>query len=424
MTVTVSPHSPASTKPVRFAVCPKRRAPSALTRALALLVLLLSFTPTARAEQATASTQPSAPPAPYRPLLFAYGSSQNYWVANVEQYREGARQRYKTLVRGQTLPAGDWRDMGVVYGHAAALANLQGELAVLLDDGAWKRVGEAGITTGPTVPGSGQVLAWGSADGGLYAVRAIEGGKEAVAPRPTDTTQPATAPSTQPATRPAPPAPNVATTTTKPATTRPLTLVLLRYDRGQWVGVADLPPELTGATLSLAGVGDKPLLAASAEPGVIRTLVWDDDRWQDLGEIRPAIKVANFGAVSAGHLTAVWAVDAEGGMNLFVKREGEAWSMLKSFALPKAPAGAQRAIAAAGEEFRVVFLKDGKFWEQRYEASGSARGSVAEMPMPLPNRPDPLIRIIQTFVLLGMVLVILITFYRRRAATRGKDDEE
>src|SRR5258705_4874529 len=80
---------------------------------------------------AAQSTQPAPATQPYRPTLLAYGSADQYWIANVEPYRDGAKTRFKTLIRQQTLPAGDWKELGAVYGYAAALAEMQGELALL-----------------------------------------------------------------------------------------------------------------------------------------------------------------------------------------------------------------------------------------------------------------------------------------------------
>jgi hypothetical protein len=385
----------------------------------ARLALITCGLLTLRARPAAAqSIQPAPATQPNRPTLLAYGSSDQYWIANVEPYRDGAKTRFKTLIRQQTLPAGDWKELGAVYGHAAALAEMQGELALLLDDSSWKRVGEGGLTTGPSVPGAGAVLAWGSTASTLYAIRAVEGGKEGVTTRPVE-------PAALPATRVA--ATQTAASATSKPTTRPLDLALLRYEKGQWVGVADLPASAnTAAAFSLASAGNKPLLAFSADGSAIRTFALVDSKWEDWGEVRPGGRASGFGLLTAGHAAALWTADPDGGMKLFLKREAEPWTPAKAFNLPVVPAGAQRALAAAGEEFRLVFLKDGKFWEQRYDRSGALFGSLTEMPVPQTNRPDPIIRILYSVMLLGMVIVMLVTFYRRRAAatTAEKKDEE
>jgi hypothetical protein len=371
---------------------------------------------------------------PARPTVLAFGTSDQYWVANVESYREGTKAKYKTLVRGQSLPAGDWRDLGVVLGQAAALAETQGELAILLDDGSWKRLGGAGLATGPALPGTGPVMAWGSARGVLYAVRGVEGGREAVTTRPVEmpdwtyvpATRPTAATTTMPATTQSATArPAAATAATRP-TTRPAALTLLRYEKGQWVGVADVPVSaLVGATsLSLSGVGNKPLLAVATETGPIHTYLLDDSQWKEAGEVRPGGRPVTMGALSTANLPAIWTVDQDGAMKLFLKREGEEWAG-RTLEAPGVPPNAQRALAAAGDEFRLVLSKDGKLWEQRYDLSGAPRGTLTEMPVPVVYKPDPFLRILQYFVVLGMVVVMLVTFYKRRAATRdaGEKDE-
>ncbi|MDB5322414.1 MAG: hypothetical protein JWN40_4045 [Phycisphaerales bacterium] len=358
------------------------------------------------------TTQPA--PLPTRPSVLAYGSADQYWIAEVQSFGGGSKPRYKTLVRQQTLPAGDWKDLGTVFGQAVALAEAQGELAILLDDGSWKRLGEGGLSTGPSVPGSGQILAWGSVASALYAIRAVEGGTQGVTTRPVES---ATTTRPQPSTQiiVAPPA--------KPAT-RPLTLALLRYERGQWVGVADIPAAAsTAGSFSLAGAGNKPLLAVSTDGSVINTFALVDGRWEDWGQVRPTPRAANFGVLTAGHLAALWSADAQGGMQLFLKREGEPWSAPKPLQIPPSQAGAQRAFAAAGDTFRMVFLKDGKLAEQRYDATGALNGSLSEMQVPQTNRPDPIVRILYSVMLLGMVVVMLVTFYRRRAVIEKKDEE-
>jgi hypothetical protein len=390
-----------------------------LTIPVCVLIAAIAASASAAAPASAPATTQSAATQPFRPTLFAYGSSDQYWIASVESYREGTKTRFKTFVRQQTLPAGDWKDLGVVYGHATALAEVNGELALLLEDGSWKRLGEAGLSTGPTVPGAGQVLAWGSASSTLYAIRAVEGGPDAVTTRPVEpTSRPSGAPGAT--TR----AFTLAPAASQPSI-RPLTLALLRYERGQWVGVSELPPGTsTAANFALAAAGNKPLLAVSSDRGVVHTFTWVDFKWEDDGDVRATARTSDFGLLTVSHLAALWTIDPDGGMTLFLKHEGESWSPAKAFVLPAVPQGAQRALAAAGEEFRLVFLKEGKFWEQRYDANGSPLGGLNELRAPQTNHADPIIRILYSILLLGMVVVMLVTFYRRRATIEKKDDEQ
>ena len=220
------------------------------------------------------------------------------------------------------------------------------------------------------------------------------------------------------------PRPTTITTAPTKPTTRPLTLALLRYERGQWVGVSDLPATAhTAGSFSIGGARNKPLLAVSTDGAVIHTFALVDGKWESWGDIRATSRAAAFGVLTVGHVAALWSSDAQGGIQLSLKREGEAWSTFKPLLLPQSQAGAQRAIAAPGDAFRVVFLKDAKLTEQRYDASGAPNGSLSEMQTPQTNRPDPIIRILYSVMLLGMVVVILVTFYRRRAAVEKKDEE-
>ena len=360
------------------------------------------------------TTQPS------RPSLLAYGSSDHYWIANIESYKEANKIQYKTLLRGQILPAGDWKDLGVVYGYAAGLAEAQNELAILLDDGSWKRRTDTGLTTGQVVPGSGPVLAWGSAGSTLYAIRAVNGGKNSIVPQIFDSSPPIRDASTLSTTRAATTPANV----TSQPTTRPTTLVLLRFDKGQWQGAADLPVGAGPASVTIAGVGTKLLLAAASDTGEVRVWALVESKWEGWGEIQAASRPKELGALALGNVPALWMMDQDGGVKVFLKREGDQWTPLKAFTLPKAIAPtAQRTLAAAGEEIRLVVLsKEGKVWERRYDATGNPRGDLAELQTPQVYRENPMVRVFQLVVLLAMVIVMLVTFYKRRSAA-GKQDE-
>jgi hypothetical protein len=347
---------------------------------------------------------------PSRPTILSYGSADQYWVATVEK-DQTSKARFKTLVRSQALPAGDWRDLGVIYGHATALAQTQGDLAVLLDDGAWKRLGTGGLSTGPALPGTGGVLAWGSVGQTLYAVRAVEGGLESLATQPSATTQAAA--STQASAGPG--------ITTRPTTTtRPARLTMLKLDRGQWVGVADLPTDM-GGLMAVAGFGNKPVLATPGLNGTVHTFVLNDAKWEPMGDARVGGRAGGaFGLIAAGRVLALWA-DQEGQIELYLKREGEAWAAAEGFKMAGGP-NAKRTLAAAGEEFRMALLEDGKLREQRYDLSGKPRGTLTEMPTPQTFQPDPLLRALEVIVLLAIIVVVMVTFYRRRAAAGEKEE--
>lgn len=414
-------------------------APSHPVRAFVpfLLLLLLATASLAQTAPTTAPTAPAAPE-PYRPILLAYGSADRYWIARVETYTDGAKVRMRTLVRGQELPAGDWQDLGTVFGHAVALAETQGELALLMEDGSWKRRGATGLATGPFLPGAGAVLAWASSSRDLYAIRNVEGGVEGVTTRPVEPASrpPATQATTTPATtrraqlapsistRPAPSA-GIAQAATHP-TTRPARPTLLHFDHGQWVAVAELPPGAANAHLALAVVGNKPLLATSTDGGaIVHTQVFSDGHWHDFGQIRTNQRPGRFGLLANGTLPALWTIDPDGAMKLFLKREGEDWTAATPFALPpNLPETAQRTLATAGQEFRLVLLKDGTVFERRYDTAGLPRSDLVQLPTPQTYRPDAMFWVVRAFVILGMVIVMLLTFYRRRGPPEPTPDDD
>jgi hypothetical protein len=395
-----------------------------------LPLVLLATTSLAQTAPSTAPSTAPAIPEPYRPLLLAHGSADHYWIARVESYQDGPKVRMRTLVRAQDLPAGDWQDLGAIFGHAVALAESQGELAVLLEDGSWKRRSAAGLATGPLIPGTGPVLAWASSARDLYAVRNVEGGAQGVAtrpveaaPRPAAATQPATAATAATTQRAfvAPsiatrPSANVAQLATRPAPTRPARPTLLQFQRGQWVAVGELPALSAAAQLALAVTGNNPLLAASTDGGAnVRTFLWQDGHWRDFGAIRTGQRPGRFGLLGDGLLPAVWTIDPDGAMKLFLKREGEDWTAAAPFALPpNLPETAQRTLATAGQDFRLVLLKDGNVFERRYDTTGSPRSELAQLPTPQAYRPDAMFWAVRAFVILGMVIVMLLTFYHRR----------
>jgi hypothetical protein len=476
---------------------PRATAPFATTTlALALALALLApalaraappSTRTATAPATTPSTAPSTAPASrpapalLRGAVWAFGSADQYWIGVTFPVKEAGGAKFNTVVRAQSLPAGDWRELGVVVGRAVGVAECDRDLALLLDDGGWKRVGAGGLATGPDLPGNGPVLAWSTVGSTLYAVRSHEGGMAAMPhrapgpradrrslhaasapsagePSPASAAVPTTtraAPPAAAATKPiastkpakaATPASTTTTTTKTVSSARPPVPVLLKFDKGEWVAVADVPPEAHFAgEFALAGAPGKPLLAAFTDPGPIR--VWalsesadggSPSHWADFGTIRPpaAASTGSRGAplirfdlltVGAAYLPTLWTEDAAGRMRVFTRREAEDWAPLERFALPAGlPVDADRVLAAAGEELRLVTLtKDGKsLREQRYETTGVARGGLVELPVPQSPRTDPFQMVIKVFLVTALAVAVLVTFYKRRSASTSSGGAE
>src|SRR5690348_14700921 len=82
-------------------------------RFFALVACLLSLIAPAAHSQTTQAVRQAA--------LFAVGAEDQYWVAVVEAVKD-AKGQFKTVVRTQGLPAGDWREQGTVFGQAVGVA--------------------------------------------------------------------------------------------------------------------------------------------------------------------------------------------------------------------------------------------------------------------------------------------------------------
>jgi hypothetical protein len=397
-----------------------------LARVLAALVVLIPAAHALAQTRHATTTVPSAPVEPYRPTLLAYGASDRYWIARFETYQEGGKPRTRTVIRGQELPGGDWQEFGSLYARAAALAESQGDLAVLLDDNSWCRVGLGRLATGTQLPGTGPVLAWASSARDLYAIRNVEGGVEGVTTRPaTDAADRRPATTQAATTLPQSSGPSIATrpsAAAPPPTTRPARPTLLLLQQGQWVAVAELPR--AGGPVALAVVANKPILAVTPPGGGVQMYVLNDNRWQDFGRIPVPQRPGRFDLLAAGSIPALWTIDNDGAMKLYLKREGDDWTRAVPFSLPPGlPENAQRTLAFAGQDFRLVTFKDNALWERRYDTGGAPRSDLAQLPAPQGNRQDALFWAIRGFVIAGMVIVMLLTFYHRRSTPdEARDD--
>jgi hypothetical protein len=376
----------------------------------------------APATQSTAAV--TTQPAPFKPVLMAHGTSGRFWIAYVESYKEGGKTMNRTNIRAQALPADQWEELPTVYGHAVALASIQGDLAVLIDDWSWRRVGES-VSTGPSiVAGTGPVLAWTSSPQALYGIRAVEGGIGALGSAPSPTTAPATLAATQDA------GPSISTrpSAARTGTGKPAIPVLFRYERGQWAALAEVPPAGVGKSLALTIVNNKPVVAVQSSPGVLSAWIRADGGWSEWGQVNADPTTERFGLLATPTSAALWTMNADRSMQLFLRSENDPWAAASAFAVPRSvPRDAHRALTVAGEEFRLVAFKDGKLMQQRYDLTGNPRGELAELPTPRPQQPTPLLWILQSVVLLVMILVMLVTLYRRRSAaaqTQQQDSEE
>lgn len=369
---------------------------------------------------APAQTQPTTQPAAPRPALLATGSPDRFWIAQSDTH---SKTRVRTLLRGQILPAGDWQDLGPALGAVASMADMRGELALLFDDQTWKRIGATGVvSSGLSIPGSGPVLAWGGTSQALLAIRDVEGGKSAL-PEPVQT-PPDPDVFAKPVTRPAATRPSTTQASTAPTTrsVSPPRPVLFQFERGQWKAVADVPASAT-STMALGSLDHRPVLAVSSGQQ-IQTYAWIDAHWVDWGKVNAG--TGRFQLSGAPTFCVLWAIDPDGSSKVW-RQLGKGWEPI-TLAQTAADAIPQRTFAVAGNELRLVVLKDGAVWEQRYEVTGekagAVRGGLTQLASPHSNQPNPFAWLFQAFLFTLFITVIVIVLYRRRQAAPTEKNED
>jgi hypothetical protein len=337
---------------------------------------------------------------PWPAPLLASGSGDRFFIALAQTDKDG---KHKTMLRGQVLPGGEWYDFGVVWGQAAGLAQVQGDAAILFSDGTWKRVGQT-FSTGTNLPGEGPVLAWASGKAGVYGVRAAEGGAESFHYAPV--TQPATRPTTRSTTR-------ASDMISKP--------VLFVYERRDWTALVDLPAA-AGDAIELCIAGSRPVVAAQLD-GVVKTWSLSEKVWSDWGDVNTG-SVARFGLLPTSSGAALWTIDQNGAIKLYLRGETSPWKQVDVKMPGGVPADARRVLAFAGEEFRLVVLKENKFFEQRYAADGAMRGEMGELPVARAAMGNPFSLMYQMLVLLAMALIMVLAIYRRKKLQEQEKEEE
>lgn len=393
----------------------------ALARCLICSMFLMQ-TLAVRAQTKPATTAPLP-----RPLLLATGSADRFWIA---QFDTASKTRTRTFLRGQVLPTGDWQDLGSVPGIVTALADMRGELALLLEDGTWKRVGiGTSMSSGVSVPGTGPILAWGSATHALLAVRAVAGGKAALAEPAPPVADPDlfAPPATRPATRAASTAP-----TTRPATTRSadtLVPVLFQFERGRWHALADVPAR-ADAIMALGALNQQPVVAISDGGDAITTFAWVNARWSEWGKVR--IGHGRFQLCGAGSYVILWSVDADNAVRVWRfmnndPKKGQ-WEAVPLTPARAADAQSQKAIAVAADELRMLALHNGAIGEQRYQiignTAGTARGELSTLSTPRSNQPNPFQWLLQSFLFMLFMTVVIVVLYRRRQAAAKNEDKD
>jgi uncharacterized RDD family membrane protein YckC len=347
---------------------------------------------------ATAAAQEAANARP-RDLL-AHGTGDAFWVARVASDPANPKHE-QTVVQARGVGGGDqWRVLKQVEGRAVGMANRNDQLVLVTATGGWMLLWSDGMSNGEPLPRGGSVLAMAADGDDLWAVGVLPGGIEALA------TRPATASAAL-----APPA-----MTTAPSARA----VLLRYDKGKWIGRAEVPPALRvgdAASVSLAVYDHAPVVAARRAEGTreIALLRFTGERWEELGAVKAA-EGADFKWVGGDRML-LWAAAPHDSGELW--GGGGTWGSGVPLKLPDKVNGGldQRTVAAAVGRIRLLYLSAGaeqKIYEQKYDWSGAA----VEGPAQLPAAPrvsgamtvEHWVRVVLTLVLMG---VMLATAWRR-----------
>ena len=333
--------------------------------------------------------------------LLAHGTGDAFWVARVAADPTNSK-REQTVVQARGVGGSDqWRVLKEVEGRAVGMANRNDQLVLVTAAGGWMLLWSDGMSNGEPLPKGGKVLAMAADGDDLWAVGVLSGGMEAPA------TRPATASA---ASEPAPPA-----MTTSPSTRA----VLLRYDKGKWIGRAELPATLQiagAASVSLAVYDHAPVVAARrAEAlGEIALVRFSGGAWNDLGAVRAA-EGADFKWVG-GERMLLWVAGPHESGELFGAGGWDKGVPLKLTDKLNGGLG-QRTVAAALGRIRLLYVTGGaeqKVFEQKYDWSGAP----VEGPAPLPAAPrvtgamtaEHWVRVVLTLVLMG---VMLATAWRR-----------
>ena len=374
--------------------------------ALAILVALL-LAPTARA--ATRN-------------ILAHGSDQRFWVVRVAPYVANPTSppapgssvpldQSRVLVR-ETGPGTQWHDLATLSSRVVAVAHVDTNLAVLLEDGSWMLVWAAdGTSVGTPLPANGKLLTFASDDAALWAIGEVPGGAGAAIAATQAATQPASMASTMPAAGPA-----TAEAIVLPPASK---LVLFQQQNGTWIARGNLPADVVpamGSTPALSVAQGRATIAVDIGSQQIRTLQRSaDGTWDDVAVTAVPFPIEAFDLVQAGPKLLLWASSGVSPGTLF-PLEGAGAAIPLRWSGNTTP-DALPDITWTGGWLRVVGLHDNRLYGQRYDTSGNTDGNAVELAIPSDQTPDR-IRYWLTLVVTAALAASLMAGIRQRAAMR------
>jgi uncharacterized RDD family membrane protein YckC len=329
------------------------------------------------------------------------GLPRQIWVATVDPARAGARPE-QTVVRFREAAGDEWQASEPLQLRAVGLTNEGSRLVALFADGTH------GYYSAPQAYTAGISL-----PGGAHPI-ALAGGRTLWALARCDpsllTSQPTTAP-----TRLAPATTRALSTTRAllPAPTYPL--VLFSMDQ-QWTPRESWPddlPEPKLQPLSLAVVGDWPIVAVADAQGAIHIHRFGPEA-RRYAPVRPDQNVLDFKLLAGQDGVVLWLLTPTGGGELWAM-DGTARLPLKHDRPPLHPG--QVDIAFTGDFYRLFFLSKDQLLEQRYSTRD---GQPDGLPVPVSRPRSALLDTqINWFYIIGLgVLMFLLMGTLRKQRSR------
>jgi uncharacterized RDD family membrane protein YckC len=372
--------------------------PHARTAALALLLIALFPVSAARAASRDGGGDGSGAD------LFAHGTGDRIWAARVAPQVDAKPPHDVTtlITRGQG-DAERWKTLADIPARAIGITRRGGELVVLLHDGEWKLVSEAGVRSGDRLPGGTPLLAIAGDDDTLWAVGTA--------------VQPATTrAATLPATGPVGVERVAATATAAPATsasTAPAGVTsLFKLERGRWVLVTPVPEPLRGAKgtdLSMTVVAHQPVLAGFTSDGRIAVFEWTGREWSGRSS-HSAGDVARFEVLALDGRPALWLVGAQGAGA--IRRLDGPSDPIELKVADRVDRG--RIVTPAMGRLRLLYVgRDDKLFEQPFGPDGATVGAAtaAEIERPVSkNRTGEYVQ----FAVMVLLLFVMSGTIRRR----------
>jgi uncharacterized RDD family membrane protein YckC len=368
--------------------------------------------------------------------LFAWGTDQLYWSADVVPSGDAHTPAAQTTIRFRTAGDGEWRVIGEVAGPVTNLSNRGSELLVVLEDGQWL-IADGGIRTGIPLPGKAEALALAGDGDDIWAIAQAPAGATLSPPAvdstsapatsatastaPTDSAAPATRRSTAPSS--APSTVQSAGSSTGPSTAPafpPHDVGLMRLRRGDWSEVDMLPAGIRRDDIiaaSLAMIDGKLYFAVATRDFAVRVFVRDGNGWDAGGDVAVLAQRGKIRLMNIDGHPALWMSDGPGSTPGSLAVHGQRWESPVKLAL-SAKLSSFDCVSLTSALGRIGLLASdakGRLAEQLYKKDGSLLGSATEGITVVRGGDERLAQTMQILVL-AVLLVWMMGSMRQRPA--------